>query len=264
MPHTPNIPPSARVSLSDRRAGPRGRPGAAGGGQGPHDLPAADRRAAGAYICALGLVGPPPPRPSAPRPLPTPCPPNPPTNTHPQLFLDAHLLTHRANRVALLAATPERSAFLYPPPHTPSNPTPTEGKGHPPAPADEPAGAAPAAPAAVADRVGQAVVEGLKRLLAAPPGGLGQQGGEEGQGQGQQPGQQPRRRRQGSMVAQALSTGLCCECVGCMAADPQWPWVPCSPTNLYTNTPHRQSIQTSSGPSGRPRRPCPRASSSSR
>lgn len=96
-----------------------------------------------------------------------------------QLFLDAHLLTHRANRVAVLAATPDRSDFLYP--DTPRPETPAEG----------------AATAAVVDRVGQAVVEGLRRLV----------GGKDEEEQARSHG-----RRQGSLVAQALSKGLCCEC----------------------------------------------------
>lgn len=113
--------------------------------------------------------------------------------TRAQLFLDAHLLTHRANRVAVLAASPERSAFLYPPPHThaPTPPAAEEGNGQ---------SELPVAAAAMADKVGHAVVEGLRRLLAEPE--------QEREGQQQWP-----RRRQGSLVAQALSKGLCCKWV---------------------------------------------------
>lgn len=129
--------------------------------------------------------------------LPPPPTPNTPHKTQPQLFLDAHLLAHRANRVAVLAASPERSAFLYPAPHTPTPPA-AEGEGI--------SNGQPAEAPAVADRVGQAVVEGLRRLLGAR--------GEEGEGGDQQEGeggQQQPRRRQGSLVAQALSKGLCCK-----------------------------------------------------
>ncbi len=58
---------------------------------------------------------------------------------------------------------------------------------------------------AVVDRVGQAVVEGLKRLLAGDGDG-------DGDGDGSVAPRPPpaQRRRQGSLIAQALSKGLCC------------------------------------------------------
>lgn len=58
------------------------------------------------------------------------------------------------------------------------------------------------------DRVGQAVADGLKRLLASSgeEGAVATHGGGDGEGQ-----QRVKRRRQGSLVAQALSKGMCCE-----------------------------------------------------
>lgn len=46
------------------------------------------------------------------------------------VFIDAYLLTHRANRVAVVAALPDKSDFLYPPPvpaPPPSDPPNSEG-----------------------------------------------------------------------------------------------------------------------------------------
>ncbi|KAM3570078.1 hypothetical protein VYU27_007840 [Nannochloropsis oceanica] len=184
------------------------------------------------------------------------------------IFIDAYLLTHRANRVAVLATLPDRSEFLYPPP--PSSPPlpPCPSSSLPAVPninskssssnqitaktpvAHGPAAAAAAATgaaaflaASLADRVSQAVVEGLNRLLTSKEfedaqddrhndsAGIASSAMEQEtnghsssfssssspssltsapkQNEKKQNSTASKRRRHGSLISQALSKGLC-------------------------------------------------------
>ncbi|GAB5031450.1 general transcription factor iih [Nannochloropsis oceanica] len=161
------------------------------------------------------------------------------------IFIDAYLLTHRANRVAVLATLPDRTVPNINSKSSSSNQiTAKTPVAHGPAAAAAAAtGAAAFLAASLADRVSQAVVEGLNRLLTSKEfedaqddrhndsAGIASSAMEQEtnghsssfssssspssltsapkQNEKKQNSTASKRRRHGSLISQALSKGLC-------------------------------------------------------